>query len=245
MTACERFIAVFVLARIVPPMQACFRVLFAATALSAVPLATAAAAEPPIPPPGLPGDFTLSVPDIDELAPDSGWYVRADLGGSRIGNGTGSIGLRSQPYGGPGWTAGLGLGYRFSGHFRADLTADFISHSRLQEKLFLANLYWDLFTIGRATPYVGVGVGAGQLAISSSAAVAVSVPNLERYEWQAAWSVTAGMSWNFGPDVTVNAGYRYIDFGAPTFDIRGIPVDLVMSGVQEQQFRLGLRYALK
>lgn len=225
-------------------MLAFSRVLLVGVPISVCPLG-AAAAEGGTWAPGLPGDFTLSVPDIDDLAPDSGWYVRVDAGGSRLGAGTGSIGRRAQPYGGPGATAGVGLGYRFSSHFRADVTADLISHSRLQEKVFLANLYWDLFTIGRATPYVGIGVGAGQLSLSSDAPVAVSVPNLNRYEWQAAWSVTAGMSWAFGPDLTVNAGYRYIDLGAPSFDINGVPVDLVMSGIQEQQFRLGLRYALK
>ncbi|MEW6124406.1 MAG: outer membrane beta-barrel protein [Pseudomonadota bacterium] len=209
------------------------------------PLAAQAADDVPLLP-GRPGDFTLAAPAIDEpAATGSGFYLRADAGGSRLGAGTGTIGTRSQPYGGPGWTAGLGLGYRFTPHFRADVTADVISHSRLQEKVFLANVYWDLFTIGRVTPYVGLGIGAGEVSLSSTAAVVVTLPNLERYDWQAAWSFVAGASWALTPDITLNAGYRFIDLGAPTFDIKGRPVDLVMSGIQEQQFRLGLRYALK
>ncbi|WP_164738422.1 outer membrane protein [Aquabacter cavernae] len=225
-------------------MQTLFR--FTSCAASAAVLSSGAlAADPGALSPGRPGDFTLTAPAIEETVSDGGWYVRVDAGGSRLASGTGTIGTRSQPYGGPGWTAGVGLGYRFTPHFRADVTADFISHSRLQEKVFLANAYWDLFTIGRVTPYVGVGVGAGEVSLSSSAPIAVALPNLERYDWQAAWSFVAGASWAITPAWTLNAGYRFIDLGSPTFDIQGRPVDLVMSGIREQQFRLGLRYALK
>ncbi|MEW6255551.1 MAG: outer membrane beta-barrel protein [Pseudomonadota bacterium] len=188
---------------------------------------------------------TRGVPNIDGLAPEGGWYLRIDAGGSRLNNGVATIGPRAQTYGGPGWTAGVGLGYRFSGQFRADVSADLVSHSRLQEKIFLTNLYWDLFTFGRATPYVGVGVGAAQVAIMSSAPVAAAVSGLDRYEWQAAWSLMAGTSWALGRDLTLTAGYRYIDLGAPSFDVKARPVEVNLSGLQEQQFRIGLRYALR
>ena len=190
-------------------------------------------------------DSARSVPSGEMMTPEGGWYLRVDAGGSRLNNGVATIGPRAQTYGGPGWTAGAGFGYRFSGQFRADLSADVINHSRFQEKLFLTNLYWDLFTFGRVTPYVGLGVGAAQVEIAASAPVAVSVPSLERYTWQAAWAVMAGASWTLGPDLTLNAGYRYVDLGAPSFDIGARPVDVMLSGVQEQQFRIGLRYALR
>lgn len=186
-----------------------------------------------------------AAPSLEVPTPEGGWYLRVDAGGSRLNDGVATIGPRAQTYGGPGWTAGAGLGYRFSGQFRADLTADVINHSRFQEKLFLTNLYWDLFTFGRVTPYVGLGVGAAQVEIGASAPVAASVPTLDRYTWQAAWAVMAGTSWAFGRDLTVNAGYRYVDLGAPSFDIGARPVDVMLSGVQEQQFRIGLRYALR
>lgn len=196
--------------------------------------------------PGRAGDFTLAAPAIDESLAATGWYVRVDGGSSYLASGDVSLAGRSRSYGGgPGWSMGGGIGYRFLPNWRIDATIDVVNHSRLGETVLLGNLYWDIGTFGRWTPFIGVGIGAAQLTISDDAPIAAAAGSLQRTEWNAAWSLMAGTSWELAPNLLVNTGYRYLNLGAPSFDIAGRPFDLRFSGVQEHQLRIGLRYAFK
>ncbi len=222
----------------------CLMLALAALAGVAISCTPASAADPAMPVLGREGDFSLALPDLEEQMPSS-WYVRIDGGGSRIDEGTATFGRAIRPYGGArGWTLGVGLGYRFAPQIRADVTADFTSHNRLTENTFLANAYWDIATWNKLTPYVGAGIGAGSVSLSSRAPVA-RIPDLDRNDWQFAWALMAGVAWTITPDITFNAGYRYLDLGAPTFTTDASPLPLKLSGVQEQQFRIGLRFGLK
>ena len=203
---------------------------------------TATADSPPLL--GRAGDFTLAAPAIEDQSASSPWYLRLDGGSSYIPGGTASLGPVTRSHGGgPGWSLGGGIGYRVLPHWRVDATVDVVNHSRLSETLLLANLYWDVGTFGRWTPYIGAGIGAGQITIDQSAPVAGAAVGLQRTDWQMAWSLMAGVSWVLTPSLTVNSGYRYVNFGAPSFEVTGRPFDLALSEVQEHQFRIGLRYA--
>lgn len=196
--------------------------------------------------PGRPGDFTLAPPAVTDTATPgaSGFYLRADAGNSYVASFDITLGPRRRHFGGgPGWGIGGGIGYRFSPQWRLDATVDVINHNRLSETALMGNLYWDLFTFGRATPYLGVGLGAAQVTIGSSAPAATLAPSLQRTDWQMAWSLMAGTSWSLWPNITLNTGYRYLNLGAPSFDVLNRPVDLQFSGLQEHQFRIGLRYS--
>ncbi|OYY11034.1 MAG: hypothetical protein B7X99_02185 [Rhizobiales bacterium 17-65-6] len=203
---------------------------------------TAAADSPPLL--GRAGDFTLAAPVIEEPSAASAWYLRLDGGSSYIPGGSASLGAVTRSYpGGPGWSLGGGIGYRVLPHWRVDATVDVVNHARLSETLLLGNLYWDIGTFGRWTPYIGAGIGAGQITIDESAPIALAAAGLQRTDWQMAWSLMAGASWALTPSLTVNSGYRYVNFGAPSFELTTRPFDLTLSQVQEHQFRLGLRYA--
>lgn len=194
---------------------------------------------------GRTGDFTLEIPEIEEASPLSGLYLRIDGGGSRVGEGIATLGPSYRNYsGGRGWTLGGGIGYRFLPQLRMDLTADYVSHNRVHEAVYLANLYWDLATWGKVTPYVGAGFGAGIISLSYDAPVA-AVPGLDRDAWQPAWSLMAGVSWSLTPEVALNAGYRYLYLGSPSFNTVSPLGTLSLSEIAEQQFRIGLRYTFK
>lgn len=218
-----------------------FRVLMSLALLGA----TGAALADEVPAlPGRPGDFTLAAPAITDAVAASGFYLRVDGGSSYLASGDISLGPRTRHYGGgPGWTVGGGIGYRILPQLRLDATVDVINHNNLSETALMTNLYWDLFTLGRATPYLGAGIGAAQLTISSVGPINALAPGLQRTDWQTAWSLMVGNSWALLPNVTLTTGYRYLYLGTPSFNLANRPVELLFSGVEEHQFRIGLRYS--
>jgi opacity protein-like surface antigen len=137
------------------------------------------AADPLPPPPDEPA------PPAAELG--AGWYLRGDVGYVAYTE------PNDQPYGvpvpplenerlGSTWSAGAGVGYKFSSWFRADATVDFRGDSRfratssrtnyvegystdradLTSTTFMLNGYLDLGTWSGITPYVGAGIGVAQ-----------------------------------------------------------------------------------
>ncbi|MEP9380445.1 outer membrane beta-barrel protein [Aquabacter sp. CN5-332] len=229
-------------------MSYCFRpaLLLASALIAGLLLRTPAhAADPDVSAPGRAGDFTLEVPEIEDEGPLSGWYLRLDGGGSRVSEGMAKFGPASRPYsGGGGWTVGGGIGYRVLPQLRLDVTADYISHNRVHEAAYLANVYWDLATWGKVTPYVGAGLGMGFISLSTRAPVGL-ISGLDRDDWQPAWALMAGVGWALTPDITLNMGYRYLNLGAPAFSTPSPAWALTLSKIDEQQFRIGLRYAFK
>jgi len=194
---------------------------------------------------GRPGDFSLAPPDVSEDAP-SGWYMRADAGFSAA-SGAG-LSLAGVPLGrdvsGAGWSAGGGIGYRFLPSLRADATLDYLSLGSAQlgawqfdasSTVAQANLYWDIATIAGFTPYVGAGAGFAITTLDAPAALGPS-----GNDWRFAWSASAGVSYAFGPDFSLDLSYRYLDMGAPAW-----PGGLAMGDTTAQQVRLGLRYSLR
>lgn len=193
---------------------------------------------------GRPGDFSLAPPEVTEDAP-SGWYLRADAGYSAA-SGAG-LSVAGVPLGrdvsGAGWSAGGGIGYRFLPSLRADATLDYLSLGSAQLGLWSfeaastvaqANVYWDIATIAGFTPYVGAGAGFAITTLDAPAALGPS-----GNDWRFAWSVSAGVSYAFSPDFSLDLSYRYLDLGAPSW-----AGGLAMGGTTAQQVRLGLRYLL-
>jgi opacity protein-like surface antigen len=117
----------------------------------------------------------------------SGWYLRGDIGYVDYGK------PGEKPYGVPvvpfdsarlksTYSAGLGIGYKFTSWLRADITGDYrnaaafdarssrtgytegysLDHGKMQSSTLLLNGYIDLGTWSGITPYVGAGVGVAQ-----------------------------------------------------------------------------------
>jgi opacity protein-like surface antigen len=130
------------------------------------------------------------------------------------------------------WIVGAGAGWRFSPNLRGDITFDYRpdfnqntsfgigpgAKSGLHNWTLMANGYYD-FTIGAIqplVPYVGGGIGIAQNSVDG---VTVGVPGtgLARLSGhdtnQFAWQLSAGVTYNFNPNLALDVGYRYLHAG--------------------------------
>jgi opacity protein-like surface antigen len=136
---------------------------------------------------------------------------------------------------------GVGVGYRFNGWLRADLTVDYefpadfeattpcpapcgglgVASTNVEVGEFsaipvLANLYVDLGHFRGLTPYVGAGAGFAYLMmddITSLNGDGTVVEWGDGDDWNFAWALMAGLAWEFSPNMAVDLGYRYLDLG--------------------------------
>jgi opacity protein-like surface antigen len=136
---------------------------------------------------------------------------------------------------------GLGIGFQANDHMRFDLTGEYRGGSVFRgldiytdadatpttgtdeytgiktEWTFLANGYWDIGTWKGFTPFVGAGVGFTYNTIS--AFTDINTPALgvaygaTASQWNFAWALHAGLSYQVNDRLTIEAAYRYIDLG--------------------------------
>lgn len=136
------------------------------------------------------------------------WYVRGDAG---IGFADGS--------GGEAFTAGMGVGYRFSDLFRTDLTLDWTGdYGNADAWTVMGNGYLDFAFGSWLKPYVGAGIGWGD----------VDQPGGN--DDGLALAAYAGLTFDLAPQTELDVGYRYRTIGVsgPDFD--------------DHSLRAGLRY---
>ena len=130
------------------------------------------------------------------------------------------------------WIVGAGAGWRFTPNLRGDITFDYRpdfnqntsfgigpgAKSGLHNWTLMANGYYD-FTIDAIqplVPYVGGGIGVAQNSVDG---VTVGVPGtgLARISGhdtnQFAWQLSAGVTYNFSPNLALDVGYRYLNAG--------------------------------
>ncbi len=220
---------------------------FAASAL--------AADMPRFPPP-------IDAPPIAEKHPvkeifDSGWYLRGDLGyaWSQVSSATASTGA-SLANGslGNGYTVDFGVGVK-SRWFRSDVTVDYASPvtytgtlnsagdttAKIQSTAVLFNVYADLGTWYRLTPYIGVGVGTANVRVSEITQPGFNGPS-SASRWNLAWAAMGGVGWTVAPNLVIDIGYRYRNVG----DAKG-PDDtvghLTFRNVAAHEIRAGLRWS--
>jgi opacity protein-like surface antigen len=208
----------------------------------------------------------------------SGWYLRGDLG-YRLYASPGLVytetatPLTGTSAGGA-FSFGGGFGYQFSENFRGDLTADYALPATFRGTLVgactagadcvhsmdvsvgtvMANAYWDLATIGSMTPYVGAGVGVAYVTTSGNSAVdlngptTVAVPGASQFNF--AWALMGGATWEMSPDVLVDLTFRLASFGSA----RTGPVPAAAGGddtspittgnIIAPEIRMGMRYRI-
>jgi opacity protein-like surface antigen len=134
------------------------------------------------------------------------------------------------------WIVGGGVGWRFSPNLRGDITFDYRpdfdqttsfgigpgAKSGLHNWTLMANGYYD-FTIDAIqplVPYIGGGIGVAQNSVNG---VSVAVPGTGiaslsgRDTNQFAWQLSAGVSYNFTPNMALDVGYRYLNAGETGF----------------------------
>jgi opacity protein-like surface antigen len=138
---------------------------------------------------------------------------------------------------------GLGAGYRYKNWLRFDVTGEYrgetgfhgfdtwtdvLSDPRFNnytakksEWLVLANVYFDLGTWWRVTPFVGAGVGWSQVRIHSfrdaGIAEGTGLPTLAYADAASksnfAWALHAGLAYEVTRSFTVELAYRYVNLG--------------------------------
>ena len=207
------------------------------------------------PPPPVEAPFYAPQP----AAFGGGWYLRGDVGvGIEQLNSASShfedpAGFYSGTGGYPGGfaygdhtidaqvIAGLGAGYQINNYFRADVTGEYRSESRIHASesytafcasgtcsddyngsahnaVFLLNGYVDIGTWYGVTPYIGAGVGAAFNTFSSLIDTSYSTGGFgattgSRTTTNLAYAGMVGVSYAISPNLKLDLGYRYLDMG--------------------------------
>lgn len=219
----------------------------------------------------------------------SGWYLRGDIGMSnqRVGSlfnalyaSVDSVNTVQKEFDSAP-TFGIGLGYQFNNWFRMDVTGEYRGKANFHgldiarvgastytdqytasksEWVVLANVYFDLGTWYRVTPFVGVGVGGAYNTISSftDTCAIVSVctggsvaTGVDTSKWNLAWALHAGLSYKVTPTFTVELSYRYLNIGnAMSGDLvtylgtSTINNPMEFRNITSHDVRLGIRWLL-
>lgn len=166
---------------------------------------------------------------------------------------------------------GLGVGWQYSDRFRFDGTGEYRSRATFHgldrnntaltsndysgyksEWLFLANAYWDIGTFRGITPYVGGGIGAAEVTLSNFTDTNEATGGhhwaKENSEWNFAWALHAGFSYEISNDLTFDFGYRYTHLGDgvtgtfQTYDNSPIQGPLTLEDIDSHDVMVGLRW---
>ena len=158
-----------------------------------------------------------------------------------------------------------------NGGYRCETNADCRGHEqgKLDSWTLLANAYVDLGTWAGLTPYVGAGAGAARLHWDWSSAENCTVRNVAgsscgpdygrstsaswdedtNSKWKFAWALMAGASYAITPNLSVDAGYRFLDIrnaevvpDPKRFGRTGEAIDA--KDLYSHQVRVGLRYTI-
>lgn len=211
----------------------------------------------------------------------SNWYLRGDIGYKIYGGVTAQF--NDPNYVAAGFqdmvgeslsntgTVGIGVGYRFSSHFRVDATLDYEwpGHFRgflpclgacagqfstetadISAWTGLFNAYWDIATFGNLTPYVGAGIGASRLTTTNVAFINPDASTgtwTGASRWNLAWALMAGASWDLNHRWSVDFNYRFLHLGnAQSGIVTALagtnPIEY--KNIRAHEFRIGFRYNL-
>jgi opacity protein-like surface antigen len=203
------------------------------------------------------GAATASAQDLpyEPREKTSGLYVRGDAGYSMTTAGGRSFGNTDQ---GESYAFGGGVGYRFTPRFRTDLTLGyrgdygfntrggaFRAQADLDSIVGMVSGYYDIVTIRGLTPYIGGGIGVAEnsygrtrLTTLAGAPVGTLLGGHSRTEF--AWQATAGASYAFTPNWSLDIGYHYLDLG--TAQAGTAPLAL-RGDLQAHEVTVGVRYA--
>jgi opacity protein-like surface antigen len=127
--------------------------------------------------------------------------------------------------------------------------------------VFMANAYVDLGTWWCLTPYLGAGVGAAYDRISGVQDIGPLPPGTVGFgytyqdssNWNLAWNVQAGLTYNVSDNFKIDFSWRYLDMGSPQSSnifcqntSTTAPCNFfTLKDMTSQDFRIGLRWLLE
>ena len=118
----------------------------------------------------------------------------------------------------------------------------------------MLNVYYDIDTGTKLTPYVGGGIGMARLKNKTRVTGTTPAGDLDlgssESENNFAWNIGAGVAYAVNDKVSVDAGYRYTDYGnvkeSVSQAVPGLGVPLDVNGkydVTSHEFLIGARYS--
>ncbi len=208
------------------------------------------------------GEFiSRSVGDTVYVGAGLGWQVnsrfRFDLTGEY--RSTAQVKALDNLYGDvvdPATGANLGT-LQANTHYQANLTA----------VVGLLNGYWDIANYRGFTPYVGAGLGFAQVRLSdftsTSQATFTDTADVQTLQhasgfskdhsqFNFAWALMAGTSYDLSPNAKLDLGYRYLNMGSGTSGSTSLLVctcgtigqPLKIADLDAHEFRVGVRWLL-
>jgi opacity protein-like surface antigen len=136
---------------------------------------------------------------------------------------------------------GVGIGYDWNNWLRLEATAEYRSkaevtafgsytfggavfgdsyHGYLKSWVFLANAFIDLGTWDCFTPFVGAGVGGAYNTMSDLTDIGIGTSGRgigrNSSDWNLAWALYAGMSYEVSKNFKIDLTYRYLNYGSVT-----------------------------
>jgi len=209
---------------------------------------------------------------------DESWYLRGDLGHAGRKDLEADFAAASFTDGlmrervGETAVAGLGIGYRFGPHLRADVTLDhrfnapfrgvaplpapvtgfIVDRGSLQSSTLMLNAYVDLGTAMGLTPYLGAGIGVARNVLSGTSrtvhdAATGAIQARDRLAAESdvsfAWALMAGIGYQLSSSFTLDLGYRYVNLGGVRTSPHRPRNGSDVESLGAHEVRLGVRYA--
>lgn len=92
-------------------------------------------------------------------------------------------------------------------------TPDLNYKSDIKSQFVMANVYYDFDLDSNWTPYVGAGIGYARVKADNQVNFGGEVASLSKSSGNFAWNLTAGISYEMTDNLSIDASYRYIDYG--------------------------------
>ena len=155
-----------------------------------------------------------------------------------------------------GFVGGVGVGIK-SSWIRTDLTVDYTAMkysgaiaapgdvtAKVDAITALFNGYLDLGTWYGITPYLGAGAGVANLRTHDYASTAAPpfTSGLSHSQWKFAYAVMAGAGYSIAPNITLDAGYRYVNFGDVTTASDSFGA-MTLKNLAAHEVRVGVRWS--
>jgi len=188
----------------------------------------------------------------------SGFYLRGDVGQRRGAMTAADATTGIDPTvdsSGYATMFGLGAGFRMK-WLRADFTVDYATPqtysgtsvspgdvtAKIQNTTALLNVYADLGTWYRFTPYIGGGIGTARVAVSDfQGPVPPGSGTASHSQWNLAWAAMAGTAFALSENLQVDVGYRYLNFNS-AHSADGPLGGITFRNLAAHEVRVGLRW---
>lgn len=115
---------------------------------------------------------------------------------------------------------------------------------KIYKRSLMFNAYFDFLNCSSWTPYVGAGLGTSWLKAKDFGYInGHKIKVFDKSTYTLAWQVMAGVAYKINSHWTVDAGYRYADYGRiRKHEVDGDYWNTTKIAVRDHEAMLGIRY---